>query len=145
MRGDYKRFGGYKPKKQHKKKLAKDNANDVAKHGKQGRTDKELIEDLEKTLIYVCKHTSYKIEEALEHNIDWLNMMSRELSSIEFEKNMFDLALHGIDKNTIDDLRRNFYDKEDTENKTVNKKLDVNYFRMLGLSVGKDNKTVVKR
>jgi hypothetical protein len=73
-------------------------------------------------------------------------MMTREISIIEFERNMFDLALHGVEKTAIDNLRSNFYDEYKQQKDTKKKnKLDINYFRMLGLSVGKENKTVVKR
>lgn len=99
--------------------------------------------------MYICRHTSYRTDEILEKNIDWLNMMSRELSIIEFEKNMFELAVHGVEKETIDNLRKSFYEEQISDEKIKNGKakqrLDINYFRMLGLSVGKPNKTVVKR
>lgn len=72
-------------------------------------------------------------------------MMVKEISEIEFEKNMFDAALHGVDSKTIQSMKDDFY-KSKNKNKSVQKKgLSIQDFRNMGLSVGKDNKTVVKR
>jgi hypothetical protein len=99
--------------------------------------------------VYVCVNTSYKVEEILDKNAEWLKMIVREISSIEFERNMQDLMLHGASKKEIDKMRNDFYEMYTEKRIKSQKKIDrlpsIKEFRNLGLSVGKPNKTAVKR
>jgi hypothetical protein len=87
---------------------------------------------------------NYTIEQVLDYDIDWINLMLKQINTIDFEKNMFSLALHGAEKSKIDRLRDDFYSNLDKK-KTTAKQLSINDFRIMGLSVGKENKTIVKR
>jgi len=72
--------------------------------------------------------------------------MIEQLSKVDYEKNINELVLHGADKSVIDKMRAEY----DRQYGKVKKKGGIQHttlaqFRMMGLSVGKPNKTKVVR
>lgn len=87
------------------------------------------------------------MEYVLLQNYDWLNIMIKELSTIEFENNILQLQMHGIDSKIIDRMKREFYNIYPEKERQV-KKADLpslGQLRMMGLKINKPNKTTVKR
>lgn len=91
----------------------------------------------------VAHHLNYTIEQVLDHPLDWVQMMTKQITDEQFERNVFELALHGVDKEEIERMKREYYRRQKAEKQ--DRLPSIGDFRALGLSVGRPNNTTVKR
>jgi len=71
--------------------------------------------------------------------------MINAISKVEFERNMFDLQLHGINPKDIASYRNTFESNLDEEKKKQVDMPSLTQLRSLGLSAGRPSKTRFKR
>lgn len=114
---------------------------DNRKNKKDDRKEGKLIE----TCVYIASHLNYSIEDILDHDIDWINAMINEISRQEFEKNIFELRLHGVKESDIEKIQH-AYDVDTGKIKDKNIHVpSIAQLQSMGLSVGKPSKTRFKR
>ncbi len=78
----------------------------------------------------------------MDKTVNWVNKMSELIAREEFERNIFELSLHGVSKEEIGKMRNNFEehysDKTNVSNKETKQALT-----SMGLYVGKKITTKV--
>ena len=91
----------------------------------------------------LAHYLNYTVEEILDHDLVWVNKMQEIVARENLEKNLFDLALHGIAQDKIDSIRNSFEAqfKEAREEKVDNKIELMKLKEMSGFKYGKKNKT----
>jgi len=87
---------------------------------------------------------NYTVEQVLDHTIDWVNKMIEIIAREEFERNIFELSLHGVDKNAIENMRTKFNNQIDSvKGKQKAEQESLTALKRLGISVGKKRSTKV--
>ena len=81
----------------------------------------------------------------LDHSVEWFYAMIEQLSKADFENNINELVLHGADKAIIDKMRAEYDRQFGVRKKKPAPLPSLAQFKMMGLSVGKPNKTKVVR
>jgi len=88
----------------------------------------------------------YTIEEVLDHDVDWINGMLKEIGRQEMENIIFQMALHGADKEKIDKFRNEYESNlEGKEKELKDIRIPPSEFRKLGLGIGKKTHTRIIR
>lgn len=87
---------------------------------------------------------NYTIEEVLDHTIDWVNKMIQIIAKEEFNRNIFELSLHGVPKEETDKMKSKF-DGQFTDKLITkeNSKLEKMKLQGFGFHFGKKSKTKV--
>jgi len=86
---------------------------------------------------------NYTIEEVLDHDILWVNKMQEIVAREELEKNLIQLAMHGIPQDKIEEIRNNF-EKQFKDEKELKVDSKMELLKLQGISgfkVGRKNKT----
>ncbi len=80
----------------------------------------------------------------MRHNIDWVNKMIEIITRDEFDRNMFELSLHGISKEEIDKMQYKFDNQSTDKPITVaDSKLEKRRLQDFGFHFGKKSGTKV--
>lgn len=94
--------------------------------------------------VKIAHHLNYTIEEVLRHNINWVNKMIQVIAKDEFEKNIFQLSLHGVPKEELDDMRNRFDTQIDDKPTTIaDSRIERMKLEGFGFRFGKKSKTKV--
>jgi hypothetical protein len=102
-----------------------------------------MTNNLTAACVKISKTLHYTIEQVLDHDVDWIEHIYTELLRQEWEEVLFQMALHGVPKDKLDQLRKEI--NQDPKKTPENVKIPLAEFRSLGLSFGKENKTKVIR
>ena len=85
----------------------------------------------------------YTVDEVLDKNLDWINVMLDEINRKDLEDKLFQLSLHGVDKKDVDKIRRDFERQSSGEPKDI--RIPLTDFQQMGISLGRPNATRVIR
>jgi len=88
----------------------------------------------------------YTIEEILDHDVDWINAVLKEIERQDLDDTTFRMALHGVSKENIDKFRNECEGKSKSDSdKLKDIRIPPQKFRQLGLGIGKKTHTIIKR
>lgn len=79
----------------------------------------------------------------MNHTPDWINAVTQEIIEQDFEQQMFQMSLHGIGKEELKRIRKEFEHRLDDKDEDI--RIPIEQFERLGLPFGKANKTKVIR
>lgn len=81
----------------------------------------------------------------MDHNIDWVNAVLKEILKQQMEDQLFLMAIHGISDDIRKDYRADSERVLESQTTLQDVRVPLARFQQTGLAIGRENKTKVTR